>query len=46
MIEDLEKKQNEIRNIIKDFVCDELLSKTWNKDGLNVIIILYKNIFL
>ena len=35
--EELERKQNHIKEIIKNYIRPELLQKTWNMDGLLVI---------
>ena len=34
--EELEKRQNKINEIIKDYIKTDLLLKTWNKDGIIV----------
>lgn len=34
--EELEKRQNKILEIIKDYIKPSLLSKTWNTDGIIV----------
>jgi hypothetical protein len=34
--EELEKRQNKVLEIIKDYIKPDLLSKTWNTDGIIV----------
>ena len=34
--EELEKRQNKVLEIIKDYIKPSLLSKTWNTDGIIV----------
>ena len=37
-VENLEKKEKKISDIIKNYINPDLLKKTWNIDGLKVII--------
>ena len=44
--EELEKRQNKVLEIIKDYIKPDLLSKSWNTDGLIVNNIYLNSYFL